>query len=110
MIRIYVRVTFFFVDFLPDEVSFVSAEPNNLGEYVLFDMDCNLHYYLWDIGPGFAPEVRDMLFEAFVTTKASGIGLGPTICRQIIEKHGGTIEANKHSSQGAVIRIRLPRG
>ena len=65
---------------------------------------------LRDTGPGFAPEVRDRLFEALVTTKASGIGLGLTICRQIIEKHGGTIEADEHNSQGAVIRIQLPRG
>ncbi|RKY09992.1 MAG: hypothetical protein DRP66_00860 [Planctomycetota bacterium] len=65
---------------------------------------------LRDTGPGFAPEVRDRLFDALVTTKASGIGLGLTICRQIIEKHGGTIEADEHNQGGAVIRIRLPRG
>ncbi len=63
-----------------------------------------------DTGSGFAPEVRDRLFEALVTTKASGIGLGLTICHQIIEKHGGTIEADEHNQQGAIIRIRLPRG
>ena len=63
-----------------------------------------------DTGPGFAPEVKDRLFEALVTTKASGIGLGLTICQQIIEKHGGTIEADEHNQRGAVIRIRLPRG
>ncbi len=65
---------------------------------------------LRDTGPGFVPEVRERLFEALVTTKASGIGLGLTICQQIIEKHGGTIEADEHNQRGAVIRIRLPRG
>ena len=62
-----------------------------------------------DTGTGFAPKVRDRLFDALVTTKASGIGLGLTICHQIVEKHGGTIEAYEHNQQGAVIRIRLPR-
>jgi len=62
-----------------------------------------------DTGPGFAPEVKDKLFEPLITTKASGTGLGLTICRRIIEKHGGTIEADEHKERGAVIQIRLPR-
>jgi signal transduction histidine kinase len=62
-----------------------------------------------DTGPGFDPEVRDKLFEPLVTTKASGTGLGLTICRQIVEKHGGTIHAEDYKGGGAVIRIRLPR-
>jgi len=62
-----------------------------------------------DTGPGFDPEVRDRLFEPLVTTKASGNGLGLTICRQIVEKHGGTIHAEDYKGGGAVIRIRLPR-
>jgi len=62
-----------------------------------------------DTGPGFAPEVRDKVFEPLVTTKATGTGLGLTICRQIVEKHGGTIEAEDCQGRGAVIRIRLPR-
>ncbi|MBL7184791.1 MAG: PAS domain-containing protein [Phycisphaerae bacterium] len=62
-----------------------------------------------DTGPGFDPEVRDRLFEPLITTKASGTGLGLTICRQIVEKHDGTIHAEDCKGGGAVIRIRLPR-
>jgi len=62
-----------------------------------------------DTGPGFAPQVKDELFEPLITTRASGTGLGLTICRRIIEKHSGTIEAYEHKEGGAVIRIRLPR-
>jgi PAS domain S-box-containing protein len=62
-----------------------------------------------DTGPGFAPEVIDRLFEPLITTKASGTGLGLTICRQIVEKHDGTIHAEDCKGGGAVIRIRLPR-
>ncbi len=62
-----------------------------------------------DTGPGWSPEVRERLFEPLVTTKTSGTGLGLAICRQIIESHGGTIEAIDGIPHGAAVRIRLPR-
>ena len=62
-----------------------------------------------DTGPGVAPGVLDKLFEPLITTKAKGTGLGLTICRQIIERHGGTIEAANHDEGGAVFTIHLPR-
>jgi len=64
---------------------------------------------LRDTGPGVAQEVRESLFEPLVTTKAKGIGLGLTICRQIIEHHGGSIELIDEDKPGAAFRIRLPR-
>ncbi|MBU0616782.1 MAG: hypothetical protein KKI02_03615, partial [Planctomycetes bacterium] len=62
-----------------------------------------------DTGPGVASEVRALLFEPLVTTKAKGIGLGLTICRQIVERHGGTIELVDDNQRGAAFRVRLPR-
>ncbi len=62
-----------------------------------------------DTGPGVAPRVLDKLFEPLITTKAKGTGLGLTICRQIIERHGGTIEAANHDDGGAVFTVHLPR-
>jgi len=62
-----------------------------------------------DNGPGFAPEVRHRLFEPLVTTKATGTGLGLTICRQIVQKHGGNIDAEDCEGQGVIIKIRLPQ-
>src|ERR687895_270880 len=44
-----------------------------------------------DLGEGVPPEVREHLFDAFVTTKRGGLGLGLSICRSVIEAHGGTI-------------------
>ena len=62
-----------------------------------------------DTGPGVAPDVRETLFHPLVTTKATGTGLGLTICKQIVESHGGTIELVHHEGRGAAFRIRLPR-
>jgi len=62
-----------------------------------------------DSGPGIAAEDREQVFEPLFTTKAKGTGLGLTICRQIIERHGGTIDLLEHEGRGAAFCIRLPR-
>ncbi len=62
-----------------------------------------------DTGPGIPGEVRDHLFEPLVTTKDQGTGLGLTICRQIIESHGGSIHAECPQEGGTLIRIQLPK-
>ena len=61
-----------------------------------------------DSGPGFAPEIADRLFKPFSTTKGSGMGLGLSISRTIIEGHGGRIWAGADNAAGAVIRFTLP--
>ncbi|OAN62302.1 sensor histidine kinase [Sphingomonas sp. TDK1] len=61
-----------------------------------------------DSGPGIPNAERDRLFEGFFTTKASGLGLGLKICRQIVEDHGGTIAHIPRPSGGSIFRIRLP--
>jgi len=60
-----------------------------------------------DNGPGIPSETRTRIFEPLFSTKAKGTGLGLTICRQIVEKHGGTIDL-VDSTHGAVFRIVLP--
>ncbi len=62
-----------------------------------------------DNGCGVAAEHRDQLFEPLFTTKAKGTGLGLTICREIIERHGGSIELVDRGEPGATFRVRLPR-
>lgn len=61
-----------------------------------------------DSGPGIAPAVAARLFEPFVTSKPDGMGVGLSICRSIIEAHGGTIEATPHPGGGAHFRFTLP--
>lgn len=62
-----------------------------------------------DSGPGIAPEILDMLFQPFATTKTEGLGFGLSICRRIIEAHGGQLSADSGGEcQGAVFRFTLP--
>jgi PAS domain S-box-containing protein len=62
-----------------------------------------------DDGPGILPEHRDQLFEPLFTTKPQAAGLGLTIGRQIVERHGGSMELLAHEGPGATFHIRLPR-
>jgi signal transduction histidine kinase len=61
-----------------------------------------------DTGPGIDPKELDGIFEAFVTTKASGMGLGLAICRTIIERHGGQLTAASDGKRGASFQFVLP--
>ena len=61
-----------------------------------------------DTGPGLSPIVRDRLFQPFATTKAAGMGVGLSLCRIIVEAHGGSIWAEDRPEGGAIFRFTLP--
>jgi signal transduction histidine kinase len=61
-----------------------------------------------DSGPGFAPADIDRVFEAFYSTKPSGMGLGLSICRSIIEAHNGRLWASPNLPRGAIFRFIAP--
>jgi C4-dicarboxylate-specific signal transduction histidine kinase len=61
-----------------------------------------------DSGPGLTLESVDRLFEAFYTTKASGMGMGLSICQSIVEAHGGRIWASRTAGPGATFQFTLP--
>ncbi len=64
-----------------------------------------------DTGPGIAPEIADKLFQPFATHgKTHGTGLGLTICKKIIEDHGGKIFARNEPGHGAIFHFTLPLG
>lgn len=63
-----------------------------------------------DTGTGISPEDHDRIFETFVTTKTSGMGLGLAISRTIIERHGGTLRVAESGPGGSVFELALPRG
>ncbi len=66
-----------------------------------------LQFCVRDNGPGVPPEIRQHLFEPFVTTKASGNGLGLALVAKIIGDHGGTIECDLQSRR-TIFRVLLP--
>lgn len=62
-----------------------------------------------DSGPGPGTGDLDRLFEAFYTTKSEGMGMGLSICRTIVEAHGGRIWASRNEASGATFQFALPR-
>jgi C4-dicarboxylate-specific signal transduction histidine kinase len=61
-----------------------------------------------DIGPGLSPESLSRLFEPFYTTKPDGMGMGLSICRSIIEAHGGRLWATRCEPRGALFQFTVP--
>jgi PAS domain S-box-containing protein len=61
-----------------------------------------------DSGPGLSSAGLDRIFEAFYTTKPGGLGMGLSICRTIIEAHGGRLWATAAQPQGATFQFTLP--
>ena len=76
----------------------ISTEPNHTGLLVT----------VCDSGPGIDPEHREHVFQSFYTTKSGGTGMGLSICRSIIEAHGGRLWADANEPCGAVFRFVLP--
>jgi len=61
-----------------------------------------------DTGPGLPEPVRARLFQPFVTTKPNGMGVGLSVCRTIVEAHGGELRAEDASGGGTVFRLTVP--
>jgi two-component system sensor histidine kinase PilS (NtrC family) len=61
-----------------------------------------------DSGRGLDPEVIDRIFDPYFTTKSYGIGVGLALCREIVERHGGTISMANRETGGAIVTVRLP--
>jgi signal transduction histidine kinase len=61
-----------------------------------------------DSGPGIDPSHLERVFDAFYTTKSGGMGMGLSICRSIIEAHGGRLWAEANEPRGTIFQFTLP--
>jgi two-component system sensor histidine kinase DctS len=67
-----------------------------------------LEFSVADVGAGIPPEVQERLFTPFFTTKREGMGLGLSLCRTVVEQHGGQLVFEPHPPQGTIFRFTLP--
>jgi signal transduction histidine kinase len=63
-----------------------------------------------DTGTGLDPAIEQRIFETFFTTKFDGLGMGLSICRSIIEAHGGRLWVSPCAPHGTVLRFTVPIG
>ena len=61
-----------------------------------------------DSGVGIGGKGKDAIFEPFFTTKSAGMGIGLTICRSIIDSHGGSLRASANKPYGTIFEVVLP--
>lgn len=71
--------------------------------------DSMIQISIADTGPGLPSIVREKLFQPFVTTKAGGLGIGLSICRIIIEEHGGQLRAEDNPTGGTIFKLTIPQ-
>ena len=67
-----------------------------------------LAFSVTDQGPGISEEVKAQLFTPFFTTKAEGMGLGLSLCRTVVEQHGGLLAFEPNRPSGTIFRFTLP--
>jgi signal transduction histidine kinase len=63
-----------------------------------------------DSGTGIVAADKDRIFEPFFSTKSTGTGIGLSICKSIVEAHGGHLRASANHPNGAIFHVALPEG
>ena len=85
------------------------AHERSLAISVTADSNSNgIEMRIADTGPGLSPLVKERMFQPFITTKDRGMGLGLSICRDIVDGHGGSLSAEPNKPNGTIFVIRLP--
>jgi two-component system, LuxR family, sensor kinase FixL len=87
----------------------VKDGPRDLRIETRLRSDGNVLIAVRDSGPGIDPQDESQLFTAFFTTKQDGMGMGLSICRSIIESHGGRVWAARNDAGGATFQFTVPQ-
>jgi PAS domain S-box-containing protein len=91
-----------------DAMSEIEDRPRQLTIRTARDDGDRLRVSVQDAGVGFGPETADRLFEAFYTTKSSGMGMGLSVSRSIVDRHNGRIWATRNDGPGATFSFSIP--
>ncbi|WP_414718643.1 trifunctional serine/threonine-protein kinase/ATP-binding protein/sensor histidine kinase [Trinickia sp.] len=91
-----------------EAMSATSEGPRTLRIGTAADSGNSVSIAVADSGPGLAADGIDHVFDPFYTTKASGLGMGLSICRSIIDTYGGRLSAQPNVPRGAVFQFTLP--
>jgi two-component system nitrogen regulation sensor histidine kinase GlnL len=76
------------------------ASDEKAGEGVVVEIE--------DSGPGVPPELKEQIFNPFVTTRKSGVGLGLAIVSKLVDAHGGSLKLVSEPGHGACFRVEFP--
>ena len=87
----------------------IEASPPNALVELAADDGADTRLRVLDRGPGVDPSLVDKLFEAGVTSKPRGFGLGLTIARALARQHGGDLALSSREGGGSIAEIRLPK-
>lgn len=91
-----------------DSMATVEDRPKTLRIQTRRNSDKSIEVSVRDSGMGLPPDRLEQVFETFYTTKKNGLGMGLSICRSIIEQHGGRLWAEMNDGAGATFRFTLP--
>lgn len=91
-----------------DAMSANEGTPRDLRIDMSVDPSQTIRVSVSDSGPGLPSDRIEQLFAPFYTTKASGLGMGLSICRSIVESHGGKLWAQANDARGAVFSFTVP--
>jgi signal transduction histidine kinase len=91
-----------------DAMEAVPPSERNLRLVTGFDGKSLVSLYIQDSGPGITAETKGYIFDPFFTTKSTGMGMGLSICRTIIENHSGNLRLARTSRHGSSFEIALP--
>ena len=91
-----------------DAMAGVEERPRTLLVQTSLDDDGSVKLLVRDSGTGIDPAIIERLFEAFYTTKAKGMGVGLSISRSIITRHGGRLWAEDNQGPGATFSFSIP--